>query len=204
MENQNELDLGIIKRLYKKGFRLFSEWLQKLQELANAEPKCADRYVGYAECIIAFTKKNHHSLIFDKLPKGYFFYNGDVHVKSKIRGGCRLIIGGRLTVEDSIELSGEDYIKAKEIYTQTITVYGNYASIKAEEINAQEANVRDWARIWVDILTARVVNARHNSYIRVYVELNTQNLDVKDNAKIDGKVNIIQPSSNPQNTSTAS
>lgn len=204
MENQNELDLGIIKRLYKKGFRLFSEWLQKLQELANAEPKCADRYVGYAECIIAFTKKNHHSLILDKLPKGYFFYNGDVHVKSKIHGGCRLIIGGRLTVEDSIELSGEDYIKAKEIYTQTITVYGNYASIKAEEINAQEANVRDWARIWVDILTARVVNARHNSYIRVYVELNTQNLDVKDNAKIDGKVNIIQPSSNSQNTNTAS
>ena len=196
------------KRFFKKGSLTFTDALKYLQKLANAKPKRASVYVEYAEWLIGRAPKNKKSLILDKSPKGYLFYNGDVYVKN-IDAGCHLILGGNLIVSGNIFLSTRDCIDADEITAKMISLAGSsniYAyQISTKLLNAYDdalinvvrieynhaINLYDKACLVVRKLKSFKVFVRDNAYMSLLGNATIKKVDVMDNAYVqaDGTLN---------------
>ena len=174
-----------------------SEVLTKLQKIVNTvpKPKHIDIYFDFAAWVAECAPQNNKPLILDKLPKGYFFQNGDVHVKKGVQGGCHAIIGGRLKVTGNINLSSKDCIIANDINTQVINIYGRAYIGGGGVLDVNVANVYNQASINdYEILNIGKVNVYNEGAVFIGGVLNTQKVNTKDKGGIYGKVNLINPS----------
>lgn len=172
-----------------------SEVLTKLQKIVNTVPKPEhiDIYFDFAAWVAECAPQNNKPLVLDKFPKGYFFQNGDVHVKRSVKGGCHAIIGGRLTVTGNIKLSREDCIIANGVKTQVINIYDEASIGGGEVLDANVANVYNRASIsGYETLNIGKVNVYGEGTVFIGGVLNTQKVNTKDKGGIYGKINIIQ------------
>ena len=217
------LTLGFLaeKRACKQGLYDFEKWypsgsapltevLRKLQELANTSIKYGEylkygEYVGHAKWLVDNFPPTQEPLVLNELTEKVIIHNGDIDIKSSIDGNHIIIGNGDLNIAGGANLSGAAEIWAKNVIAKDKTIaLDDFAKILARKtIDAQNIAAKDHAGIWA--VTIDTINIAAKDYAAIWAhEINTQNIMYDDSARIHGYINLIQPSSNQQNTTTAS
>ena len=199
-------DRGIeeFERCYPNDSAPISEVLRKLQELTNTSTDYGE-YVEYAKWLIRHFSPTQELLVLNELTGKFIFHNGDVTINCDIDGDYVIIVNGDLNIKGNVKLTGGAEIYAKNVIAQTKTIeLDDFAGISAEEtIDAQNIAAKGNAEIWAETVDTINIAAKGRAEIWAH-EINVQNIMDDDGTRIRGEINIIQPSSNPQNTSTAS
>ena len=196
--------------------------LRKLQELANTSTDYL-KYVDYAKWLIRHFPPTQEPLVLNELTEKVIFWNGDINIKSGIDGERFIIGNGELNIEDDVNLTGQGYIWAaetinaenitadgdariwaKKVKANDITAYGDARIGVGKTIDAENITADAKARIWAnETIDATNIAAYGDSGIWAE-KINTQNIMQGNGTLIRGEIDIIQPSSNQQNTNTAS
>ena len=172
------------KKWYPSGSAPLSEVLRKLQELANTSTDYV-KYVEYAIWLRISFPSTQEPLVLNELTEKVIIHNGDVTINCDIDGDYVIIVNGNLNIKGDANLTGRAVIWAKNVKAINITL-DFFADIRVEEtIDTINIEAYEDARIEAD-------------------EINTQYIMDDDGTRIHGKINLIRPSSNQQNTTTAS
>ena len=143
--------------------------------------------------------------------------NGDLNIKDGVNVTGQGDIWAEKTIK-AINIVAYDRagILAGTIDAQNITAYGN-AGIDAKTIDAINIEAKDFAGILAGTIDAEKIAAKDFAVIRAWEtidtiniaakglagiwaeKINTQNIMDGDRTRIHGDINLIQPSSNPQN-----
>ena len=199
-----KLGIKAFERWYPNGRVPLSEVFRKLQELANIDFEC-ENFVDYAAWLIRRFPPTQEPLVLNELTEKVIIHNGDVTINCDIDGDYVIIVNGDLNIKGNVKLTGGAEIYAKNVIAQTKTIeLDDFAGISAEEtIDAQNIAAKGNAEIWAETVDTINIAAKGRAEIWAH-EINVQNIMDDDGTRIRGEINIIQPSSNPQNTSTAS
>ena len=206
------LTLGLLaeKRACKQGLYDFEKWypsgsapltevIRKIQELANTSTDYL-KYVYYANWLLYRFPSTQEPLVLNELTEKVIIHNGDIDIKSSIDGNHIIIGNGDLNIAGGANLSGAAEIWAKNVIAKDKTIaLDDFAKILARKtIDAQNIAAKDHAGIWA--VTIDTINIAAKDYAAIWAhEINTQNIMYDDSARIHGYINLIQPSSNPQN-----
>ena len=223
LAEKDACDRGIeeFKRWYPNGHATLTEVLRKLQELASTSADY-DEYVGCAKWLFDNFPPTQETLVLNELTEKVIIHNGDVTINCDIDGDYVIIVNGNLNIKGNVNLTGWALIWAKTINAENITadgdariwadrkvkanditVYGDARIWAGKTINAENITADAKARIWANkTIDATNIAAYGNAGIWAGI-INAQNI-MEDGVIIHGKINIIHPSSNQQNTTTAS
>ena len=172
------------ERWYPYGHATLTEVLRKLQELANTNPAYL-KYVYYANWLIRRFPSTQEPLVLNELTDRFIFHNGDLTIMKGVKGERFIIGNGDLNIEADANLSGAAAIWAENVKAKDITLFDDAEIWANKTIDAKNIAAKDCSGIWAK-------------------KINAQNIMDDDGAIIHGAINIIQPSSNQQNTNTAS
>ena len=190
------------KKWYPSGSAPLSEVLRKLQELANKNTEYAEylKYVEYAKWLILHSPPTQETLVLNELTEKVIIHNGDVTIKKGVKGERFIIGNGELNIEDDVNLTGQGYIWAAETIKATNIAAYDDAGISAEK-TIKAINVAAYvnAGISADETIDAVNIAAYDDAGILAAEINTQNIMDDSRWGIRGDINLIQPSSNPQN-----
>ena len=201
-------DRGIeeFKRWYPSGSAPLSEVLRKLQELAStsADYNEYEIYIEYAKWLLRRSPSTQEPLVLNELTEKVIIHNGNLTIKSGIDGDHIIIGNGDLNIAGGVKLTECARIWAKNVKGQNITLY-DCAGIWAEEtIKAINIAAYGDARISAEE-TIDAVNIAAYDQSEIWAKkINTQNIMDDTRWGIHGDINLIRPSSNQQNTNTAS
>lgn len=218
-------DRGIkeFERWYPYGHVPISEVIRKLQELANTDTEYV-KYVDCAKWLFDTFPPTQEPLVLNELNRKVIIHNGDIDIYSDVDGEYTIICNGNLNIKGNVKLTGSAKISAKkEVKAINITTYGD-AGIWAEKtidtiniaadgntaigagktINTINIATKNYAiiRAWK---TIKAINIAAKDRSKIWAKkINTQNIMDGDGKRSHGKINLIRPSSNQQNTNTAS
>lgn len=161
----------------------FSIALQRLQTIANTEPYRSTACVNFVNGLMEWAPQTQPPLVIEKLPKNYFFYNGDVYMY-KIFGECKAFINGDLKIKSGASLDGDSYVWARRIDVQTINAYGNSSMNGIKELNTQKLNIYNDAIFFSDDLKSEVINVHNNANLWCLRISNVQELNSYDWGRI--------------------
>ena len=209
--------LGIeeFKKWYPSGSAPLSEVLRELQILANTALNPL-KYVDYARWLFDNFPPTQKPLVLDELTDKFIFHNGDLTIKKGV-GDSIIIDNGDLNIEDDVNLTGWVEIQAKNVKGQNITLY-DFAGISAAE-TIKAINIWAYSSAGIDAKTIDATNIAAYGYSGISAEetikainiaayddagirakkINVQDITDESYKGIRGEINIIQPSSNPQN-----
>lgn len=178
--------LGIkeFERWYPNGRVPLSEVFRKLQELANIDFEC-ENFVDYAAWLIRRFPPTQEPLVINELTEKVIIHNGDVTINCDIDGERFIVVNGELNIEGNVDLNGGAGIWAKKAKFQDIALDDCAGIWEAETIDATN----------IVVCGDAVISAK---------EINVQDITDESYKGINSEINIIQPSSNQQNTNTAS
>ena len=193
------------KRWYPNGHATLTEVLRKLQELAStsADYDEYEIYIEYAKWLLLRFPSTQEPLVLNKLTEKVIIHNGNLTINCDIDGD-RIIIGnGDLNIEGGANLTGRAVIWAKNVKGQNITLY-DCATIWAGAIDTINIAAYDDADIFVEE-TIDTINIAAYDQSGIWAQkINVQNIMDDSRWGIHGDINLIRPSSNQQNTNTAS
>ncbi|WP_367422532.1 hypothetical protein [Snodgrassella alvi] len=189
--------LEFFKERYPNDSAPISEVLRELQELSNTDIDYGE-YVEYAIWLVDNFPPTQEPLVLNELTEKVIIHNGNLTINCDIDGD-RIIIGnGDLNIEGGANLTGRAVIWAKNVKGQNITLY-DCATIWAGAIDTINIAAYDDADIFVEETIDTInIAAYDQSEIWAY-EINAQNIMDDSRWGIRGDINLIQPSSNPQN-----
>ena len=217
LAEKDACDRGIeeFKRWYPNGHATLSEVLRKLQELASTARNPL-KYVNYAKWLVNNYPPTQETLVLNELTEKVIIHNGNIDIKSSIDGERFIIGNGKLNIKGDVNLTRYAEILAETVKAKNIWAYSN-AGITAVTIDAKNITADAKAVIWANG-TIKAINIETKDYaqIRAYEintiniaaysdagiwakKINTQNIMDDDGKRIRGDINLIQPSSNPQN-----
>ncbi|WP_370387393.1 hypothetical protein [Snodgrassella alvi] len=199
--------LGIeeFKKWYPSGSAPLSEVLRKLQELAStsADYDEYEIYIEYAKWLLLRFPSTQKPLVLNELTEKVIIHNGNLTIKKGVNGEYTIISNGNLNIKSSANLTGNTYIWAKNVKGQNITLY-DCAGVDAKIIDATNIAVYGNAAIWAKKTIDAINIAAYDDAGISAQKINVQNIIDDSYDGIYGDINLIRPSSNSQNTNTAS
>ena len=193
------------KKWYPSGSAPLTEVLRKLQELAStsADYDEYEIYIEYAKWLLRRSPSTQEPLVLNELTEKVIIHNGNLTIKKGVNGEYTIISNGNLNIKSSANLTGNTNIWAKNVKGQNITLY-DCAGVDAKIIDATNIAVYGNAAIWAK-KTIDAINIAAYDDARISAKkINVQNIMDDTRWGIHGDINLIRPSSNQQNTNTAS
>ena len=188
------------KRWYPNGHATLTEVLRKLQELAStsADYDEYEIYIEYAKWLLLRFPSTQKPLVLNELTEKVIIHNGDLTIKKGVKGEYTIISNGNLNIKSSANLTGNTNIWVKKAKFQNIAL-DDSTGIAAKIIDATNIAVYGNAAIWAK-KTIDATNIAAYGDARISAKkINTQNIIDDSYDGIHGEINLIRPSSNPQN-----
>ena len=201
----SEQELEDFEKWYPSGSATLSEVLRKLQELASTSADYVDYeiYIEYAKWLLRRFPSTQKPLVLNELTEKVIIHNGDLTIKKGVKGEYTIISNGNLNIKSSANLTGNTYIWVKKAKFQNIAL-DDSTGIDAKIIDATNIAVYGNAAIWAK-KTIDAINIAAYGDARICAQkINVQNIMDDTRWGIHGDINLIRPSSNQQNTNTAS
>lgn len=180
---ESPYDLEIYNYCFSNKAIPFSIALQRLQTIANTEPERSNACVNFVSSLMEWAPQTQPPLTIVRPPKGYFFYNGDVHTYA-VTGKSDMRVNGRLKVDRRINLKGNYSVQAKEIEAQTVDVRGHAWLDAFNVFKAQRINAYSSAHVYTKKMEVEVVNVYNYAKVWAHEELKADALNTRDVADI--------------------